>query len=178
MQIVECEIPEVKMFTPQVFEDSRGSFFESYNQERWFKDQNISFIQDNQSTSKLNVLRGLHFQVKRPQGKLVRVVEGAILDVAVDIRCDSPTFGKHVAVLLTSANHRQLWIPPGFAHGFLTLSNSVTVLYKTTEYWIPEFDRSIHWNSEKLAIQWPISEPPIVSDKDESAPHFTHTNYE
>jgi len=161
-------IPDVLILEPKVFGDSRGFFFESFNQ-RAFEAAiggPARFVQDNHSRSGRGVLRGLHFQLVQPQGKLVRVVSGAVFDVAADIRPGSPTFGHWVGVELTAENHRQLWVPPGLAHGFLVLSESADFLYKTTDYWAPEHERCIAWNDPTLAIDWPLSGPPALSAKD------------
>lgn len=163
---VDTKLPGVTLLVPTVFKDERGFFFESFNQKHFVNE----FVQDNHSCSEQNVLRGLHYQVVKPQGKLVRAVVGAILDVAVDIRKSSPTFGKHVAVVLSDHNFKQLWIPPGFAHGFVTLTRQAEVLYKTTEYWYKEHDRSIRWNDPDLNIDWRVLDPPTISEKDAAAP--------
>ena len=166
MMLSKTNIPEVLVLEPRVFEDQRGAFFEAYNQ-KTFSQLGISkqFVQDNQSDSKRNVLRGLHYQVFRPQGKLVRVLQGEIYDVAVDCRRTSPTFGKFVDVVLSAENRKMLWIPEGFAHGFLVLSERAEVLYKTTDFYAPEFERTILWNDSTLAIPWPCPDP-LVSEKD------------
>jgi dTDP-4-dehydrorhamnose 3,5-epimerase len=170
MIITALEIPELLIIQPQVFGDSRGFFLESYNQQA-FNDAtglNVHFVQDNHSRSAKGVLRGLHYQIQQPQGKLVRVVRGSIFDVAVDIRKKSPTFGQWVGVELNEENHSQLWVPPGFAHGFVVLSEATEVLYKTTDYYAPEFERSIIWNDPAIAIKWPIQEEPQLSAKDKT----------
>ncbi|MBD2494567.1 dTDP-4-dehydrorhamnose 3,5-epimerase [Nostoc sp. FACHB-280] len=167
-------IPDVLLIEPQVFADARGFFLESYNQQK-FTDKlghPVNFVQDNHSFSKKNVLRGLHYQIIQPQGKLVRAVVGSIFDVAVDVRKSSPTFGQWVGYELSAENKRQLWIPPGFAHGFLVLSEVAEVLYKTTDYYAPQGDRTILWNDPDLAIDWPIQEPPILSAKDSNGLAF------
>jgi dTDP-4-dehydrorhamnose 3,5-epimerase len=166
MTIIDTDLPEVQIFIPEVFKDERGFFLESFNQ----KETDHIFVQDNHSYSSQYVLRGLHYQIKKPQGKLVRVVSGSILDVAVDIRKSSPNFRKYVSVILSEDNFKQLWIPPGFAHGFIVLSKHAEVLYKTTEYWYKEYDRSIRWNDPELNINWSVLDAPIVSDKDNTAP--------
>jgi dTDP-4-dehydrorhamnose 3,5-epimerase len=161
-------LPEVLILEPKVFGDSRGFFFESYNR-RAFRDAtgfDADFVQDNHSRSAKGVLRGLHYQIQQPQGKLVRVVAGAVLDVAVDIRRSSPRFGQYGAVELSAENQRMLWIPPGFAHGFLVLSDSADFLYKTTDYWAPQHERCVRWDDADLAIPWPLDGPPAVSAKD------------
>ena len=168
MNIVPTAIPDVLLLAPKVFGDSRGFFFESFN-ERAFEAAiggPAQFVQDNHSLSSRGVLRGLHYQVEQPQGKLVRVAAGAVFDVAVDIRSGSPTFGRWVGVELTAGNKRQLWIPPGLAHGFLVLSETAEFLYKTTDYYAPAHERCILWNDPVLDIRWPLSEPPILSSKD------------
>ncbi len=174
MKAIPLAIPEVLLIEPQVFGDDRGFFFESYNHNKFTEliCREVSFVQDNHSRSVNNVLRGLHYQIKFPQGKLVRVAQGAVLDVAVDIRKNSQTFGKHVSIELSAENKRMLWIPEGFAHGFLVLSNTAEFLYKTTNYWQPEYERSILWNDIDLAIDWNLNSPPIVSEKDKSATPF------
>jgi dTDP-4-dehydrorhamnose 3,5-epimerase len=166
------EIPDVWVLQPQVFGDSRGFFLESFNQRDFHQvtGLNLQFVQDNHSRSAKGVLRGLHFQVEKPQGKLVRVVQGAVLDVAVDLRPGSATLGRHVARVLSAENQAQMWIPPGFAHGFLVLSDSADFLYKTTEYWQPEFERSLAWDDPDLNIDWRLAEyqidRPILAAKD------------
>lgn len=175
MKIVkELILSDVKLLEPDVYQDARGYFFESFNQEKFNKiiTEKINFVQDNQSYSKKNVLRGLHYQVNRPQGKLVRVVSGTVFDVAVDLRKSSPTFGVSVAVELSSNNNYMLWIPEGFAHGFIALSDEVSFLYKTTDYWFPEHERCIKWNDEKLKINWPKNLSPVVSEKDMNGATF------
>ncbi|MDP5338352.1 MAG: dTDP-4-dehydrorhamnose 3,5-epimerase [Nodularia sp. (in: cyanobacteria)] len=174
MKLIPTEIPDVFLIEPQVFADSRGFFLESYNQQK-FTDKlgiSVNFVQDNHSASQQNVLRGLHYQIIQPQGKLVRAVVGTIFDVAVDIRKNSPTFGKWVGDELSADNKRQLWIPPGFAHGFLVLSETAEVIYKTTDYYAPQGDRTILWNDPDLGINWPIKQPPILSDKDNNGQAF------
>ena len=170
MQATRLAIPDVMLIEPKVFGDARGFFFESFNQ-RAFNDAtgtNHQFVQDNHSRSTQGVLRGLHFQVSpKAQGKLVRVVRGAVFDVAVDIRQGSPTAGQWVGVELTEDNHRQLWIPPGLAHGFLVLSESADFVYKTTDYYSPQHERSLAWNDPQLAIAWPdLGKAPVLSGKD------------
>lgn len=170
MQATPLAIPEVILFAPRVFGDERGFFFESYNQRAFQEATGLSsdFVQDNHSRSTRGVLRGLHYQIEpRAQGKLVRVVAGAVFDVAVDIRAGSPTFGHWVGEELSADNKRQLWIPPGFAHGFLTLSESAEFLYKTTDFYSPEHERCIAWDDPDLAIDWPLEGlSPRLSDKD------------
>ena len=165
MLIEPTHIPDVLLITPKVFRDSRGYFLESFNN----KHLPFNFVQDNQSFSLKDTIRGLHYQVNKPQGKLVRAIKGRILDVAVDIRKDSPTFGKHVAVELSSDNFKQLYVPEGFAHGFSVLSEEAEVLYKTTDYWYKEHERSLNFNDPELNIDWKIKGLPILSDKDRDA---------
>ena len=170
MQVTRTEIPDVLILEPKLFGDARGFFLESYNQ-RSFQEAtglNVNFVQDNHSRSRRGVLRGLHYQVQQPQGKLVRVVRGAVFDVAVDIRVGSPTFGRWVGVELSEDNHRQLWIPPGLAHGFVVLSETADFLYKTTDYYAPAHERCLMWNDPEVGIAWPdLGEPPLLSAKDQ-----------
>ena len=168
MKVISTEIPDVLVLEPKVFGDDRGFFYESYNKQTFEKLTGIEtdFVQDNHSRSAKGVLRGLHYQVKQSQGKLVRVCSGEVLDVAVDLRKSSPTFGKWVSVLLSSDNKRQLWIPPGFAHGFVVLTESAEFLYKTTDYYAPEHERCIRWDDADLAIDWRLDGVPLVSGKD------------
>lgn len=163
-------IPEVLILEPKVFGDARGFFFESFNELDFHKATglNVHFVQDNHSKSAKGVLRGLHYQIQHPQGKLVRVVQGEVFDVAVDLRKSSPTFGKWVGVLLSQQNHRQLWVPPGFAHGFVVLSESAEFLYKTTDYWFAEHERSLIWNDPEVAVEWPIDFLPQLAAKDQN----------
>ena len=174
MKVNPTEIPDVLLLEPQVFGDARGFFFESYNQRTFAEKVAITdnFVQDNHSRSAQNVLRGLHYQIQQAQGKLVRAVVGEIFDVAVDIRKSSPTFGKWVGYVLSAENKRHLWIPAGFAHGFLVLSEFAEVLYKTTDYYAPQFDRCIIWNDPDLAIDWPLKAEPILSAKDQTGKPF------
>lgn len=174
MNVVKTKIPDVWLIEPQVFGDSRGFFYESYNEKAFAEKTgvNVGFVQDNHSRSAKNVLRGLHYQVQQPQGKLVRVVVGEVFDVAVDIRKSSPTFGQWVGYHLSAENKRQLWIPAGFAHGFLVVSDVAEVLYKTDEYYAPQHERSILWNDGDLAIAWPIDASPILSAKDQAGKPF------
>lgn len=168
MNILPTEIPDVLLIEPKIFEDDRGFFYESYNR-RVFAEKagvDVEFVQDNYSGSIQNVLRGLHYQIQQPQGKLVRVLAGAVFDVAVDIRKGSATFGKWVGCLLSAQNKRQIWIPIGFAHGFLVVSQKAEVLYKTTNYYAPEYERCILWNDPDLAINWELKDSPILSAKD------------
>lgn len=168
MKAIPSSISDVLIIEPKVFGDERGFFFESFNRRQFAEliGRDVDFVQDNHSRSVKNVLRGLHYQIQQPQGKLVRVVAGAVLDVAVDIRKSSPTFGQHVAEELSAENKRMLWIPEGFAHGFLVLSESAEFLYKTTDYWYPEYERCISWNDPTLAINWPLQTTPALSVKD------------
>lgn len=170
MNIIETAIPDVLIIEPKIFGDSRGFFFESFNAREFKKltGFDASFVQDNHSRSQRGVLRGLHYQIDNPQGKLVRVAEGEVLDVAVDIRRSSPTFGRWVATRLRGDDHHQFWIPPGFAHGFLVLSETADFLYKTTDYYNPAAERSIRWDDPDLAIDWGI-ENPLLSAKDQVA---------
>ena len=167
MKVIETALPDVLLLEPRIFEDERGHFFESYNK-KTLKELGIDyeFVQDNHSRSKKGVLRGLHYQIQQPQGKLVRVIEGEVFDVAVDIRKSSPTFGKWAGFNLSAQNKRVAWIPPGFAHGFLTLSDVAEFLYKTTDYWAPEYERCIRWDDPDIQIVWELRMAPIVSDKD------------
>jgi len=169
MQAIPTAIPDVLIIEPKVFGDARGFFFESYN-ERAFAQAtglDLNFVQDNHSRSAKGVLRGLHYQVRQPQGKLVRVVRGSVYDVAVDLRKSSPTFGRWVGAELSEANHRQLWVPAGFAHGFLVTSESADFLYKTTDYYAPEHERCIAWDDPAIGIQWPLEVAPVLSGKDQ-----------
>jgi dTDP-4-dehydrorhamnose 3,5-epimerase len=175
MHAIPTSLPEVIILEPKVFGDDRGFFMESYN-ERTFSESigvDARFLQDNHSRSMKGVLRGLHYQLKHPQGKLVRVVSGEVFDVAVDIRRSSSNFGKWAGIVLSADNKRLLWLPPGFAHGFLVLSDSADFLYKTTEYWYPEDERTIAWNDPVLGIEWPSTLQPIVSKKDASGTSFS-----
>lgn len=168
MQAQPTELPEVCVLEPRVFGDQRGYFFEAYNRAtlRELLGREVAFVQDNQSRSARGVLRGLHYQIAQAQGKLVRVISGEIFDVAVDIRRSSPNFGRWVGVHLSAQNHRQLWVPEGFAHGFYVLSESAEVLYKTSDYYAPQHERCIRWDDPELAIAWPVAEGPHLSDKD------------
>ena len=168
MQIQTTAIPGLLIIEPKVFGDERGFFYESFNARRFAELTGVQtrFVQDNHSKSAKNVLRGLHYQIQQPQGKLVRVIAGCVFDVAVDVRKSSPTFGQWVGITLSAANNRQLWIPEGFAHGFVVTSESAEFLYKTTDYWAPEFERSILWNDPAIGIQWPIDAEPLLSGKD------------
>lgn len=173
MKLVRTVIPEVVVIEPKIFNDARGFFYESFNQQAFNEatGTNYQFVQDNHSKSSRGVLRGLHYQLSpKAQGKLVRVVQGKVWDVAVDIRKNSPTFGQWVGEELSADNHKQLWIPPGFAHGFITLSDTAEFLYKTTDYYSPEHERAIRWDDPQLAIAWPLSAVDIqVSVKDQQA---------
>ena len=169
MQVVKTAILEVLILEPKVFGDDRGFFFESFNQQTF---QNLTgvkanFVQDNHSKSAANVLRGLHYQIEQAQGKLVRVTAGEVFDVAVDIRRQSSTFGKWVGVVLSAENKLQLWVPPGFAHGFVVLKDNTEFLYKTTDYYAPQHERCIRWDDPAIGIEWPIAQMPILSGKDQ-----------
>lgn len=171
MKIVATAIPDVLIIEPRVFGDARGFFFESFNEQafRAATGLDVAFVQDNHSRSAQGVLRGLHYQIEQPQGKLVRVVRGAVFDVAVDLRQASPTFGHWVGVELSEENHRQLWVPAGFGHGFLTLSETADFLYKTTDYYAPAFERCIAWNDPALGIEWPLNGmAALLSQKDQA----------
>ncbi|WP_055075454.1 dTDP-4-dehydrorhamnose 3,5-epimerase [Pseudanabaena sp. 'Roaring Creek'] len=168
MKVETTAIPDVLLIAPQVFHDARGFFYESYNQVSFAKMTGLNprFVQDNHSRSQRNVLRGLHYQIGKPQGKLVRALIGVIQDVAVDLRRSSPTFGKWVSNILSAKNYQQLWIPAGFAHGFLVLSDFAEIAYKATDYYDPQEERCLLWNDPDLAIAWQLDESPILSDKD------------
>ena len=174
MNVIQTAIPGVLIVEPKVFADARGFFYESFNK-KFMQATGImgDFVQDNHSRSVKNVLRGLHYQIRQPQGKLIRVIVGEVFDVAVDIRRSSPTFGRWVGFNLSAENRRMAWIPPGFAHGFLVLSEHAEVLYKTTDYWAPQFERTIIWSDRKLAITWPIQGDPQLSAKDSAGVIFT-----
>lgn len=175
MKSTKLAIPEVVLFEPKVFGDERGYFFESFNQ-RQFEEaigRSVTFVQDNHSRSAQHVLRGLHYQIQRAQGKLVRVVQGAVFDVAVDMRKSSPTYGQWVGEVLSAENKKQLWVPEGFAHGFYTLSESAEFLYKTTDYYSPAFERCVRWDDPDLRIDWPTTNKPIVSTKDKVGSDFS-----
>ena len=170
MNVIPTAIPDVKIIEPKVFGDERGFFYESFNA-RSFRDAvgvDADFVQDNHSKSVRGVLRGLHYQIEQAQGKLVRTVVGEVFDVVVDIRRHSPTFGRHVGVLLSAQNKRMLWVPVGFAHGFLVTSEHAEFLYKTTDYYAPAFERSLLWNDPDIGIKWPLDAAPLVSGKDAS----------
>ncbi|MBW8305991.1 MAG: dTDP-4-dehydrorhamnose 3,5-epimerase [Thiobacillus sp.] len=169
MKATHLAIPDVVLIEPKVFGDDRGFFFESFNQAKFEAaiGRQVAFVQDNHSRSVKNVLRGLHYQIQQPQGKLVRVVHGEVFDVAVDIRKSSPTFGQWVGEILSAENKRQMWVPEGFAHGFVVLSETAEFLYKTTDYYAPEHERSIAWNDPAITIQWPVDGEPVLSAKDQ-----------
>ncbi len=174
MKLIRTEIPEVLLLEPRVFEDARGLAFESYNR-RSFKEAtglDLEFVQDNRSSSRKNVIRGLHYQVERPQGKLISALRGEIYDVAVDLRRSSATFRKWVGFKLSETDRRMAWIPRGFAHGFLVLSDSADVIYKLDEFWSPEHERTIVWNDPDIGIRWPIGGMPILSPRDAKAARF------
>jgi dTDP-4-dehydrorhamnose 3,5-epimerase len=174
MKVIETKISDVKIIEPRIFSDERGFFYESYNSREFAKNAgiNATFVQDNHSRSGKNVLRGLHYQIQQPQGKLVRVIAGEVFDVAVDIRRSSPTFGQWVGVMLTAQNFRQLWVPAGFAHGFVVVSDQAEFFYKTTDYYAPQFERSIAWNDPELNIDWPLQGEPLLSPKDHGGVPF------
>lgn len=176
MQITLTAIPGILTLEPQVFADARGFFYESFNQRAFNQATglDLDFVQDNHSRSTRGVLRGLHYQIQRPQGKLVSVLRGAVFDVVVDVRKSSLTYGAWVGVELTEGNRKQRWVPPGFAHGFMVTSDSADVVYKTTEYYAPEHERCIRWNDPDLAIAWPPNLVPLLSAKDSNAPLFRH----
>ena len=170
MQAKPLAIPEIVLLTPRVFADHRGTFFESFNA-RVFREKTgaqVEFVQDNHSTSKAHVIRGLHYQVKHAQGKLVRVVSGSVYDVVVDMRKSSSTFGRWLGIELTSADRSMLWVPAGFAHGFYVTSDVAEVLYKTTDYWAPEHERTLLWNDPAVGVEWPLTGDPVLTPKDEA----------
>ncbi|CAG9180210.1 dTDP-4-dehydrorhamnose 3,5-epimerase [Cupriavidus pinatubonensis] len=171
MNVIQTAIPEVLILEPKVFGDDRGFFFESFNAKQLEEATGLkrTFVQDNHSRSAKNVLRGLHYQIQHPQGKLVRVVAGEVFDVAVDLRKSSPSFGKWVGVTLSAENKRQLWVPEGFAHGFVVTSDYAEFVYKTTDYWYPQFDRSLLWSDPTIGIEWPIEGEPVLAAKDAQA---------
>ena len=171
MRATPTAIPDVMVVEPKVFGDQRGFFFESFNARAFAEATGVDkpFVQDNHSCSARNVLRGMHYQLQQPQGKLVRVVQGEVFDVAVDLRKDSPTCGRWVGVLLSAENKKQLWVPEGFAHGFVVLSETAEFLYKTTDYYAPEFERSLAWNDPTVGIQWPMEGMPLLAAKDAAA---------
>lgn len=175
MIVTPTRLPEVLLLQPKVFGDARGFFLESWNAQTFAQATGVqaNFVQDNHSRSARHVLRGIHYQLPKPQGKLVRVTHGVVWDVAVDLRRASPRFGQWVGVELNAEQHQQLWVPPGFGHGFVVLSESADFLYKTTEYWYPEHERSLAWNDPQLAIAWPMNEQaPLLAAKDAQAPHL------
>lgn len=168
MKVTPTELPEVLLIEPKVFGDARGFFFESFNRKSFgaATGLDVDFVQDNHSKSARGVLRGLHYQIQQPQGKLVRVTAGEVFDVVVDLRRSSPRFGQHAAVVLSAENKHMLWVPPGFAHGFVVTSDDAEFLYKVTDYWAPDYERSLQWNDPALGIQWPLTGEPILSKKD------------
>lgn len=174
MRFTRLSIPDVLLIEPRLFRDERGFFYESFRQDLFEEaiGRKVTFVQDNHSKSAHNVLRGLHYQIKQPQGKLVRVVAGSVFDVAVDLRRSSPTFGQWVGEVLSAENKAQMWVPEGFAHGFLVLSESAEFVYKTTDYYAPEDERCIKWNDSDLQISWPSNSHPLISPKDESGAKF------
>lgn len=177
--VTPTSLPEVLILEPKVFGDARGFFFESFNARDFAQctGLDVQFVQDNHSKSAKGVLRGLHYQIEHPQGKLVRVTQGEVFDVAVDLRRSSPNFGKWEGVLLSADNKRQLWIPPGFAHGFVTMSDSAEFLYKTTDYWFPEHERSLLWNDPQIGIIWPMNDgQPLLAAKDLAASPLTQAS--
>ena len=180
MKVIETDIPDVKIIEPAVFGDERGFFMETWNQNKFEElvtGKPTKFVQDNHSKSKKGILRGLHYQTENTQGKLVRVVSGEVFDVAVDIRRDSPTFGKWVGVYLSAENKRQLWIPEGFAHGFCVTSDKAEFVYKCTNYYKPEAEKSVRWNDSDLNINWPLSDDVILSEKDKNGLFFKEAIY-
>jgi len=179
MKATPLAIPNVILIEPKVFGDERGFFYESFNQRQFEQviSKKVNFVQDNHSRSEKGVLRGLHYQIQQPQGKLVRVILGEVFDVAVDIRKSSATFGHWVGETLSADNKRQIWIPEGFAHGFVVLSDYAEFLYKTTDYWAPEYERTIAWNDKNLNIRWPIIGKPILSEKDRQGVAFRDGEY-
>ena len=179
MKSTPLAIPDVILLEPKVFGDDRGFFFESFNQAKCevAVGRYVTFVQDNHSRSVKNVLRGLHYQIQQPQGKLIRVVLGDVFDVAVDIRQSSPTFGQWVGEILSAENKRQMWVPEGFAHGFVVLSDSAECLYKTTGYYAPEHERCISWNDQAIGIQWPIDGEPVLSAKDQQGKSLTEVGH-
>ncbi|HBG20160.1 MAG: dTDP-4-dehydrorhamnose 3,5-epimerase [Desulfobacterales bacterium GWB2_56_26] len=174
MKVTATAIPEVLLVEPRVFGDDRGFFYESFNQKQWREKTGVDrvFVQDNHSRSTKGVLRGLHYQIRQAQGKLVRVVVGEVFDAAVDLRRSSPTFGQWVGAILSAENKRQLWVPEGFGHGFVVLSEAAEFLYRTTDYWAPEHERCIIWNDRDIGIDWPIAGSPILSGKDAEGVRF------
>lgn len=179
MKVTACAIPGVILLEPKVLGDDRGFFFESFNQARFEAaiGRSVTFVQDNHSRSVKNVLRGLHYQIQQPQGKLVRIVAGTVFDVAVDIRRSSPTFGRWIGEILSAENKRQLWVPEGFAHGFVVLSDTAEFLYKTTAYYAPEHERCIAWNDPTIGIEWPVDGAPVLSAKDQQGKSFVEAEH-
>ena len=179
MKVTPTDIPDVLVIEPSVFGDERGFFFESFNKKIFEESTGtvVEFVQDNHSKSTKGVLRGLHYQIKQPQGKLVRVTSGEVFDVAVDLRKSSETFGRWVGMHLSAENKRQLWVPPGFAHGFIVLSDSAEFLYKTTDYYAPEYERCISWNDAEISIDWQYSGEPLVSEKDSRGVAFKEADH-
>jgi dTDP-4-dehydrorhamnose 3,5-epimerase len=174
MKLTPTALADVLLIEPRVFADARGFFFESYNRLAFAQTGiDVEFVQDNHSCSPRGVLRGLHYQIEHAQGKLVRVISGEVYDVAVDMRRSSPTFGRSIGMTLTAHDKQMLWIPPGFAHGFLVLSETAEFLYKTTDYWYPEFERSLLWNDSTLAIAWPLQQAPTLAARDEAGTPFS-----
>ena len=175
MNVIATNLPEVLIIEPKVFGDERGFFYESFNAKKFAEltGLNVEFVQDNHSMSAKNILRGLHYQIQQAQGKLVRVVSGEVFDVAVDLRKSSPRFGQWTGAFLSAENNKQMWIPPGFAHGFVVTSDKAEFLYKTTDYWAPEFERSLMWNDPAIGIEWPITDAPVLSGKDQVAKLLT-----
>lgn len=167
-KINKLELDGVLSLEPKIFEDNRGYFYESFNLKdfRSLVGLNYDFVQDNHSFSKKNVLRGMHFQIKKPQGKLIKVINGEIFDVIVDLRVNSPSFKKWTSIILSSENRKQVWVPPGMAHGFYTISENTVVSYKTTDYWYPLFEKTLIWNDNIIGIDWPLNKTPIISKKD------------
>ncbi|HSI52480.1 MAG: dTDP-4-dehydrorhamnose 3,5-epimerase [Ramlibacter sp.] len=182
LKVIPTSLPEVLIIEPRVFGDERGFFMESFNQSAFEKATGVTanFVQDNHSRSAHGVLRGLHYQIRQAQGKLVRVTSGRVFDVAVDMRRSSPRFGQWAGVELSAENKRQLWVPPGFAHGFVVLSDSADFLYKTTDYYAPEFERAVAWNDPRIAIAWPLdqlTQAPALSGKDAAAPQWDNAEF-
>ncbi len=179
MKINETDIPDVLLVEPEVYGDSRGFFFESYNEREWLKHTGLQtrFVQDNHSRSVQNVLRGIHYQIQKPQGKLVRVVAGEVFDVAVDLRRKSPTFGRWVGECLSAENKKSLWVPEGFGHAFLVLSDMAEFLYRTTDFYAPEYERCIRWDDPELDINWPLAGDPLLSGKDSKGISFKNAEY-
>lgn len=179
MIVTSTTIPDVLVIEPKVFGDDRGFFFESFNHAKFEAalGKEVKFVQDNHSKSAENVLRGMHYQIQQPQGKLVRVVEGVVFDVAVDIRKSSPTFGQWIGEILSADNKKQLWIPEGFAHGFVVLSKTAEFLYKTTDYYASEFERCLAWNDKDIDIKWPINGAALLSGKDQLGKSFAEAEF-